>query len=172
MDAFDEYEIEGKDNSEGEWSEGGEGGEDNMDLQAGFTDIDRVSRADDCGSFPVVKSGNLSEINKEIDQLTQDPIERFKRYVGAISHSMTEDGLYDISIDDRNKMCRMTSRLDNVKYLNATAYILGYVSTDGGKAINKKKIKEIFKAKLNDDSVKPPDIVRYARFWLELDTDI
>jgi hypothetical protein len=166
MEAFDEYEIENQENSDGEWSEAVDDVDD-LDLQSGFADIERVSRAEDCGSIPV----NLSNL-KEIDQLTHDPVERFKIHVGATSHSMTEDGLYDITIDDRNKMCRVSSHLDNVKYLNATAYILGYVATDGGRAINKKKLKEIFTDKLKDDSVKPPDILRYARFWLGLDTDV
>ena len=175
MEAFDEYEFEGPDRSDSEWEVGFDDGNINEpDLQDVFADTERSSRADDCGGLPMTISGNLSELSKEINRLTQDPEESFKRYVGAISHAITEDGLYDISVDDRNKMCRMASRLDNVKYLNPTAYILGFLTTNGGREIDKKIIKHIFTIlpRLNDDSVKPPDILRYARFWLNLDANI
>ena len=164
MDAFDKYEFENPEDSEYE-----QGASDNdeyeQDLQDGFVDIERSSRADDCGGLPMP----MNEINKVI----QDPEERFKRYVGAISHSITEDGLYDISVEDRNKMCRVASNLKTIKYLNPTAYILGFITTDGGQKINNKTIKYIFTVLhlLTDVSVKPPDVVRYARFWLNLETE-
>lgn len=158
MEAFNEYQYVDPENEE------------EQVFEDSFLDIERSSRADDCGGLPLPITGNLSELNKRINKLTQDPEDRFKRYVGAISHSITEKGLYNINIDDRNTMCRVASGLNNIKYLNATAYILGFLSTDGGKAIDDNKIKKIFKIlnRLSDESVKPADVIRYARFWINL----
>lgn len=165
MEAFDIYERKDSDRSEDEWGYESNNDQYQQELRDGFADIERSSRADDCGGLPV-------PIDK-IKNVTQDPEERFKIYVGAISHSITENEFYDISVEDRNKMCRMASQLNNVKYLNPTAYILGYISTNGGQEINKKTLQNIFTflPMLTDDSVKPPDVIRYARFWLNLDTE-
>jgi hypothetical protein len=178
MEAFDQYEIENPEMSDDERSEYEWGDEfmyeekeSSIELVSGFKDIERTSFADECGGSPVIIPGKLSDINKEINQLTQDPVERFTTYIGAISHSITEDGLYNIGIEDRNKMCSIAKRLKNIKYLNATAYILGYLVTNGGQAINKDTVKIIFNflPQLRDDSVKEPDVIRYARFWMKLD---
>ena len=170
MDAFDEYEFENPDDDDQY-----DNPEDDNILESGFADIERTSKADECGGLPIIMSGNLADLNKDINLLTQDPLERFKRLVGAISHSIDEDGLYQIGVDDRNKMCLVASNLENVKYLNPTAYILGFLSTNGGgSSINDKIIKRIFNFldRLRDDSVKQPDVIRYARFWIGLQTNV
>ena len=198
MDQFDEYELKEEDGDYGEdedvdedvdedagdkWSDEEErrDKDDDNQLQAGFSDVGRTSIADDCGGTSVIISGKLSDLNKDINKLTHDPLERFKIYVGAISHSMTENGVYDINVNDRNYMCRVASSLKNAKYLNPTAYILGFIATNGGRIssngkreINKKKITQIFNflSVLNDDSVKPPDVIRYSRFWLTLNFEL
>jgi hypothetical protein len=185
MDQFDEYELKEGDNFDNEedqeWSDNEETEhfkDDENQLQAGFSDVGRTSIADDCGGTSVIISGKISDLNKDINKLTHDPLERFKIYIGAISYSMTENNIYDISVDDRNYMCRVASSLNNSKYLNPTAYILGFIATNGGRPsvnkkreINKKKITQIFNFLnlLNDDSVKPADVIRYSRFWLTLD---
>ena len=141
---------------------------DDYTLEDGYADTERTSKADECGGLPIIISGNLSDLNKNINILTQDPLERFKRLVGAISHSIDGDGIHNIGIDDRNRMCSVASNLENVKYLNPTAYILGFISTNGGKSIDKKIINKVFNNldKLKDESVKKPDVIRYARFWI------
>jgi len=172
MDRFDEYELDDPNRSgvDDDWDD--EFGIDEFDagprMEATFDQIQHSSRADDCGGVPVVvPSGKLSDLSKTINQLTTDPEERFKRYVGAISHSMTEDDIFDISVDDRNIMCRRAGYLEKVKYFNPTAYILGYVITRGGRDIEKKLMLKAFEnlRYLKDDSVKPSDVVRYARYW-------
>lgn len=173
MDRFDEYELDDPNRSgaEDEWG-GGFEGDDDFDngprMEATFDQLQHSSRADDCGGLPVaVPGGKLIDLSRTINQLTTDPEERFKRHVGAIAHILTEDDIFDISIDDRNAMCRRAGRLDKVKYLNATAYILGYVITRGGKKIDNKLMQKAFAnlRYMNDDSVKPSDVVRYARYW-------
>lgn len=168
FDDDEDYGNQSDYNEENEWR--GEIRSDEQELQPGFSDLERTSRADDCGGVPMVISGSLKDLDKTINILTQDPEERFKRAVGAISHVITEEKLYYISVNERNEMCQIASRLDNVKYLNPTAYILGFLTTNGGKEIDDEKMKNVFNFLdlLNDDSVKPPDVVRYSRFWLEL----
>jgi uncharacterized protein (UPF0248 family) len=196
MDQFDEYELKEDNEYDDEydeedgadkWSDDERGNRrdeergDETQLQAGFSDVGRTSIADDCGGTSVIISGKLSDLNKDINKLTHDPLERFKIYVGAISHSMTENGVYDISVDDRNYMCRVASSLNNAKNLNPTAYILGFIATNGGRVssngkreINKKKITQIFSflGVLNDDSVKPPDVIRYSRVLFKFDFEL
>ena len=105
MDQFDEYELKEEDGDYGEdedfdeedagdkWSDDEErrDKDDDNQLQAGFSDVGRTSIADDCGGTSVIISGKLSDLNKDINKLTHDQLERFKIYVGAISHSMTEN---------------------------------------------------------------------------------
>lgn len=172
MDIFDKYELDDPNRSDVDDDWDGGFGSDEFDdgprMEATFDQIQHSSRADDCGGLTVVvPGGKLTDLSKTINQLTTDPEERFKRHVGAIAHSMTEDDIFDISVDDRNIMCRRAGYLENVKYLNPTAYILGYVITRGGRNIDKKLMLKAFKnlRYLNDDSVKPPDVVRYARYW-------
>jgi len=168
MDRFNEYEYEDPNRSGGDDDFGGYDSDNGPVMEATFDQLKNSSRADDCGGLPVVViGGKLGDLSKTINQLTTDPEERFKRHVGAIAHNMTEDNHFDISIDDRNTMCRHASNLDKVKYLNATAYILGYVITHGGKKIDEKIMQKVFEKLryLTDDSVKPPDVVRYARYW-------
>lgn len=99
-----------------------------------------------------------------------DPVDRFKKYVGAISYKMNEDDIFVISTQDRNAMCLKANNLDKIKYLNPTAYIIGYIVTGGGKKINKKLLTESFTKLdyLTDDSVKPADVVRYAKYWVNI----
>jgi hypothetical protein len=67
-------------------------------------------------------------------------------------------------------MCRKASDLPNIKYLNATAYILGFLASDGGRGITSKLVNRIFDIlpELQDDSVKKADVIRYARFYMKI----
>jgi hypothetical protein len=66
-------------------------------------------------------------------------------------------------------MCRRAGRLDKVKYLNATAYILGYVITRGGKKIDNKLMQKAFAnlRYMNDDSVKPSEKTTFNHSSIE-----
>jgi len=187
MDKFSEYEINqgdneddfgmgGGDRGDEEYEDNTEGVEDDEGQTFGgasFKDLERTNITDDCGggTMPV---GNLSDMYKEINKTTTDPKERFKRQVGAIAHSISENSDFDISVEMRNEMCRMATELSNTKYLNPTAYILGYIATDRGRAIDKKIINRVFDylPELQDTSVKKPDVIRYARFIIKISDEI
>ena len=139
-------------------------------MEATFDQKVHSSHADECGGLPInVSSDKMDDLTKAINRLSIDPLDRFKRQVGAISHSLSnnESIPIDIDIESRNDMCRNANSFKNARFLNPTAYILGYYITNGEKNISKSKMKTVFSFlnKLRDDSVKKPDVVRYARFW-------
>ena len=68
--------------------------------------------------------------------------------------------------------------LDSVEYKNPTAYVLGFLATEGGNVLSKEKFKYVINSVLphaksdskSDDviSVLPADIIRYSRLWQNL----
>ena len=102
---------------------------------------------------------------------TQDPVERLKININAISIDLKNH--YDnITFDDSGFMIENISKLNKPEYKNASAYVLGYlvIKGSGGKLI-KKNINIVFDkclAYIQDSSVKKPDVIRYARLWLNL----
>jgi hypothetical protein len=182
MNQFDQYERDDQDqdnlydderggNDDEDFGVRDEDFEDTQKYQSTFSDMERVSVADECGGDPIsVPNGNLQDLYKEINKIAVTPEDRFKRQVGAISHWLTEGGFFDVNIEMRNKMCVIASSLSNIKYLNPTAYILGFVATNGGADIDKSIVDEIFGMlnQLQDDSVKEADVIRYARYAVSL----
>ena len=146
------------------------GGEEKVELKDEFKDFERAGGGDECGGGNIEFKGSFEDMSRNINRLILDPTDRFKRHVGAIAKAMEEDGFAAISVNDRNIMCRKASSLLDAKFLNATAFILGYVITSGGEKINKSTMKGIFSSMddIRDDSVKKPDILRYARYWLTI----
>lgn len=61
---------------------------------------------------------------------------------------------------------------ESLRYRNAAGYILGYIATKGGTVINpasiQKTINEVLPKLGSDQGVFPPDVVRYARYWMKL----
>lgn len=107
-----------------------------------------------------------------IDRAMQDPLERFQEYVDSIARNLrTWD---DVSINDTDIeiMFKKTRELKDVGYKNPSAYILGYLASEGGRSLNDPKgqgWKNSLKALSHlDESVLEPDIIRYARLWLKL----
>jgi hypothetical protein len=132
------------------------------------------------------------------------PLERFKLDVDYVSRILTESGNDSLmlSVKDRDTMCEMADNTDSVsidpKYLNALAYILGYIvyrkdgiiKREDNEKIKKKKVDRISdiigvpvnnfsELKLiNDEASKarsgnsfavfPEDVIRYAQMWERL----
>jgi hypothetical protein len=135
----------------------------------GYDDFLRTSEVDECGTIPgLAGNDNMSALAKKLAYITADPRDKFKQYVGAISHSLTEDNILDISRVERNNMCKLANNLKKIKYLNPTAYILGFYITQGGRKINEPLLKQVFNKVLpklpKDSGIKKPDVIRYARF--------
>jgi hypothetical protein len=167
MDQFNEYNLHPESKNEDDDYDYKYGDDDNLN-NPGYNDFLRTSEVDECGTIPGLGGDNMSALAKKLAYITADPIDKFKQYVGAISHSLTEDNILDISRVERNNMCKLANNLKKIKYLNPTAYILGFYITQGGRKINKTLLKQVFNKVLpklpKDSGIKKPDVIRYARF--------
>ena len=115
--------------------------------------------------------GAFGELQKHINKLVQEPEERFAIYVDAISRSFNGRQGVTISEDDIVAMLMKIRRLQYVDKKNPTAYILGYLASNGGSRMDKKRVNEVITKILiysEDSSVLPPDVIRYARLWMTL----
>lgn len=178
MERFDMYEFQGdRDNrDDGEdYDEYGEdyGDEDNEDgnqYEVGFKEAQHMSKEDACGSIPemFIKKGvnTYTSLKNAVHFLRSNPEARFKIFVKAIAIQLDNDKVFKITDNDRNIMCLQADKLKNTKYLNPTAYVLAYICTKGGGEIDKKIFSKILNSmnEIDDDSVKPADIIRYSRF--------
>jgi hypothetical protein len=120
-----------------------------------------------CGGTTI--SGNIDELKKKIKYITQDPEEKFSCYVDAISRYLNSLGA-NISQTDINIMLDKVRYIKNIDKKNPTAYILGYITSKGGKDIEKKQFKYVVDKILPlvdvKNNITEPDILRYARLWL------
>ncbi len=106
----------------------------------------------------------------EQDVKLRDPETMFKIKVNAISLQIMNDTNALNKADIKILLSKISS-LQYIQYKNATAYILGYIATDGGKKLTKKNVDNVFSTVLPtvaDKSVKEPDIIRYSRLWLSI----
>jgi hypothetical protein len=126
-----------------------------------FEDFERSNVVDDCGSL------DMADVD-DLRKLILSPLERFKLRVGAIGHDIVGTGTIPLNMNGRNAACRMAENIENVKYFNPTAYVLGYIVTNGGDVIDPDIMTVVFNnlSTLQDDSVKPADVVRYSRYWV------
>lgn len=115
--------------------------------------------------------GELGELEKKINRLVQDPADRFAIYVDAISRSLINRDIVKLSQDDIESMLMPIRNIKNVEHKNPTAYILGYIASQGGRSLQHQIVEKVLKVMLpsvEDSSVKEPDVIRYARFWMIL----
>ena len=116
---------------------------------------------------------NDPDYNKKVRELS--PEDKFKFNLDNFVRNI--DKKINLSVNDRDEMCEMLSRIPTVKYLNPIAYALGYWVTRGGVKIDDKNWKIINTVKdgvqrinidLKDSNVYPADVIRYARFWINI----
>lgn len=115
--------------------------------------------------------GPGSNIMGHGDRATQNPLDRFQIQIDAISRNLNNwDGI-DISDQMITKMIETSRKLNAVKHKHSAAYVLGFLASNGGIKIDKKGLNFVFKKALphiSDESVLKPDVIRYARLWLEI----
>lgn len=113
-----------------------------------------------------VIGGLMGDIQKKMSRELSSPEDRFKIYVDAISRKLEGDGTVHISNQDIDAMLDKVSEIENVRYKNPTAYILGFLASRGGR--NMDNVTNVIKNVLpliGDVGVEAPDVVRYARYW-------
>jgi len=97
-------------------------------------------------------------------------IDNFITYVNVIALNLTNWNI-DLGGEDIQRLIETATYLEVVKHKNPTAYILGYMATNGGKQLTKERLDYVVQRVLphvEDYSVMPPDIIRYARLWQNL----
>ena len=123
-------------------------------------------------NIPNPKDPNYRKIISKIN-----PLDRFKYEVDKFAKELHETDKILFDVKDRDEMCLHASKLNNIKYLNPIAYVIGYWITDGGEKINIKKWKnintiknevQIININLKDSNIYPADIIRYSRYWLNI----
>ena len=80
-----------------------------------------------------------------LEHAMMDPLDRFRLYVDGISRSLNNWDNVNITQADIDQMLITAAELDVVEYKNPSAYILGYLVTNGGKTIDKKKFQYCYK---------------------------
>lgn len=99
----------------------------------------------------------------------QDPLDKFQIEVDAISRNMSNYSEFRIDNDDIRKLLDTARKFQStVMYKNPYAYILGFIASQGGREITKKSFDTAVKllSNIEGGSVRPEDILRYARFWM------
>lgn len=142
--------------------------EPDFNLQAEVNAYERTGMAGSsllCGSD---MTGNLGDLQKKINRMTQDPEQRFACYVDAISRSLMGQDV-PLSQEDINNMINHIRNIKEVGRKNPTAYVLGYLASESGRGLDKRAFDNVVKNVLPHvdpkAGVAPPDIIRYGRLW-------
>lgn len=141
--------------------------EDNViNMQATFKDLDRIN------------VGNYKDLDIYIDaiggkqnKLFRSDIEIFVQTVYSVGKEFIDNNI--ISPIELDILLESMSKINKPQYKNATAYILGYIISNGGKDITKINAKKAFSLitpgkspyLVEDKSVDCAAIIRYARLW-------
>jgi hypothetical protein len=166
-DNYDSDAGEGRKNDsdyEGSGDEEGGGGE---EMKISYNQMGHVSEEDMCGFSKDIQKKNLSGID------------RIKYDIGKITWKLNENELFikkfqgKIDTKTKNELCEKVDKFPNAEKMNAVGYILGYIATSGGTVMDRKIIEKIlnsldmYKNIIEDDYIKPPDLIRYSRIWMK-----
>lgn len=115
--------------------------------------------------------GKLGDINKKLDIMSRSDEDSFKLYVNAISRKiMSGSNIFKINNNDIVKMLKKVNSINNIQHKNPSVYVLGYLASNKGTEITKESVNKVIKEVLHeiDGNITGPDILRYARFWINL----
>ena len=134
-----------------------------------FKDLDRVSMPNyiDIDMY-------IDLVSKKRNKLFMSSLEKFVKNVYQIGKDLIENGL--LSIKDLENILNNITTLDNPQYKNATAYLLGYIASDGGTNLDPKNAENLLrkfntlekKKFFEDDTIDCAAIIRYARLWVSM----
>lgn len=142
-------------------------------------DIDEFELEPEMGAYDRVAVTNLTgnAPKTRLEKAAQEPLEKFIQSVEAICLDIRNDGI-NITNGDILEMIETASYLEHVEHKNPSAYILGFLATEGGKKLlqtedgKKELYLKIIKKALplidSEASVFPEDVIRYSRLWLQL----
>lgn len=145
-----------------------------VEMQAGIKDFERVG------------IGNISACDLYIDKKQNkkflSQIENFCKNVNAIIIDIINNSNPQILYNfDLQNIIENIKNLNTPEYKNPTAYILGYYIAEGSEiSLNQERLRRVFKMLnhseftdentyiVSDKSVLEPDIIRYARLWINI----
>lgn len=111
-------------------------------------------------------------VDENEDKRIKNPSENLFIRVDAISRNLNENDILHLNQNDINFMRDYIKNIKSPEYINSTGYILGYYVTNGGIKINTENLNKIFKLlknnKIQSGGIKEPDVIRYARYWINL----
>ena len=117
--------------------------------------------------------GKLQEmLNQHVtfDNKKKNILSADERFLIAVDTFARKNDVFKLSNSDIDLILEKTKNIKNIKYKNPTAYVLGYIISNGG-TINKKKFQKVrdeILPEFKDFGVEPEDVLRYGRFWLNL----
>lgn len=145
--------------------------ESNIELQASFKDIERVSaRILDLETYIDMLGGKH---NKPF----RSDIKKFVDNVYSITRNLMDDNLKLLYPEDQQEILDNMKNLNKPGYKNPSAYILGYIASNGGSKYDKESAKKAFsllkkknkyKYTIEDKSVDYASIVRYSILWMNM----
>jgi hypothetical protein len=165
--------------------------DDNIEMQGSYKDLERTSRREIDVDIYIDMFGD-----KKRTKLFRSDIEIFVTDIVRITKELIDINV--LTEKDQDNILENMGKVDRPEFKNSTAYILGYIVSQGGikiskeyyymaltligKTIKDEKIKKISnenirnkiysikskKYKVEDNSVESPDIIRYGRLWLNM----
>jgi len=136
------------------------------DEQETTAEIKAFERTGGIGIGGMMSSG----LGVKRDKANQDKTEHFAERMDAVSRNLDSFPGITINENDLVDMMKRAKQTKNIEHINPTAFVLGYMATNGGRNMEVEKVREIIEKvlpKTNLDSVRPADIVRYSRFWVK-----
>ena len=114
----------------------------------------------------VLMGGRLEKIQKKLKRMQASEDEKFAEVVWIYLNKYKDY----FTKEDWTKILDSIAKVEDIEYKNPCAYIFGYYVIQGNR-IDKKNLDKIFKLIRDEDIeiVSPPDIIRYARFWIKND---
>ena len=100
---------------------------------------------------------------------TKNPLDRFKNTVSIICNMLKID---ETVLQDQINKDNSTVNF-KYKYINPTAFVLGFIASNKGIKMTKKSVNDTFLS-IEDltqelkDGIEKPDIIRYARYWINV----
>jgi len=142
----------------------------NIEMQASYKDTERVSLENvDLEIYIDILGGKQNKLFKS-------DIKKFVENVYSVTKS-----LMDINILFRDDLKEILDNMIHLKkpgYKNATAYVLGYIASNGGNKYDKDLAKTTFsllnknknenKYDIEDKSINLISVVRYSILWLNM----
>ena len=131
-----------------------------------FGAFERAGGGVGAGHLREIVGGKFEKIQKRMKHVYASEEEKFKEAVNVCLMKYKDYFGYE----DYEKIFSSIDRVPDIRYKNPCAYIFGYYVKRGNK-IDKGNFTKITRLIKNEEieGITPPDVIRYARFWIQND---